>query len=86
MAKAIFITNKDLVRNTIVDGNVDINKFIQFIKLAQDIHIQNYLGSDLYDKISALILDGTLNPTDNPDYVILVDEYIKPMLIHFCNG
>lgn len=83
MAKAIFITNKDLVRNTIVDGNVDINKFIQFIKLAQDIHIQNYLGSDLYDKISALILDGTLNPTDNPDYVILVDEYIKPMLIHF---
>lgn len=83
MAKAIFITNKDLVRNTIVDGSVDINKFIQFIKLAQDIHIQNYLGSDLYDKISALIIAGTLNPTDNPDYVILVDEYIKPMLIHF---
>lgn len=83
MAKAIFITNKDLVRNTIVDGNVDINKFIQFIKLAQDIHIQNYLGSDLYDKISALIIAGTLNPIDNPDYVILVDEYIKPMLIHF---
>jgi len=83
MAKAIFITNKDLVRNTIVDGNVDINKFIQFISLAQDIHIQNYLGSDLYNKISDLIIAGTLNSTDNPDYTILVDEYIKPMLIHF---
>ena len=83
MATAIFISNKDLVRNTIVDGNVDINKFIQFIRLAQDIHIQNYLGTDLYDKISSLILAGSLNITDNPDYVTLVDEYIKPMLIHF---
>lgn len=83
MAKALFITNKDLVRNTIVDGNVDVNKFKQFISLAQDIHIQNYLGSDLYNKISALILANELNPTDNPEYVTLVDEYIKPMLIHF---
>ncbi len=83
MAKALFITNKDLVRNTIVDGNVDVNKFKQFISLAQDIHIQNYLGSDLYNKISALIIANELNPTDNPEYVTLVDEYIKPMLIHF---
>lgn len=83
MAKALFITNKDLVRNTIVDGNVDVNKFKQFISLAQDIHIQNYLGSDLYNKISDLIIAQELNPTDNPEYVTLVDEYIKPMLIHF---
>lgn len=83
MAKALFIGNKDLVRNTIIDGNVDVNKFKQFIKLAQDIHIQNYLGSKLYDKLQALILAGELNENDNPDYTTLVDEYLKPMLIHF---
>jgi hypothetical protein len=83
MAKALFIGNKDLVRNTIIDGNVDVNKFKQFIKLAQDIHIQNYLGTDLYDKLQALILAGELNETDNPDYLTLVNEYLKPMLIHF---
>lgn len=83
MAKALFIGNKDLVRNTIIDGNVDVNKFKQFIKLAQDIHIQNYLGTKLYDKLQALILAGELNENDNPDYTTLVDEYLKPMLIHF---
>lgn len=79
MATALFITNNDLVRNTMIDGSVDINKFIQFLKLAQEIHIQNYLGSKLYDKIADDILAATLT---NP-YLFLVDEYIKPMLIHF---
>lgn len=79
MATALFITNNDLVRNTMIDGSVDINKFIQFLKLAQEIHIQNYLGSKLYDKISDDIIAGSLT---NP-YLFLVDEYIKPMLIHF---
>ena len=79
MATALFITNNDLVRNTMIDGSVDINKFIQFLKLAQEIHIQNYLGTKLYDKISADIIAGSLT---NP-YLFLVDEYIKPMLVHF---
>ncbi len=52
MATALFISRTDLVKNTIIDGNVDTDKFIQFIKIAQEIHITNYLGSKLYDKIS----------------------------------
>ena len=43
MATALFINRTDLVRNSIIDGNIDTDKFIQFIKLAQEIHIQNYL-------------------------------------------
>ena len=45
MATALFISRTDLVKNSILDGNVDTDKFIQFIKIAQEIHIQNYLGS-----------------------------------------
>ena len=52
MATALFIKRADLVKNTALSGNVDTDKFIQFIKLAQEIHIQNYLGTDLYNKIS----------------------------------
>ena len=48
MAKALFIKRADLVKNTAISGNVDVDKYIQFIKLAQDIHVQNYLGTDLY--------------------------------------
>ena len=35
MAVALFINRTDLVKNSIIDGNVDTDKFIQFIKVAQ---------------------------------------------------
>lgn len=79
MAVALFIKRADLVRNTILDGNIDTDKFIQFIKIAQEIHIRNYTGTDLYNKISADIIAGTLSG----DYLELVNTYIQPMLIHY---
>jgi len=79
MATALFITTNDLKRNTIVNGNVDVDKFIQFIKIAQEIHIQNYLGGKLYNRISDDIIGGNLTG----DYLELVQDYIKDMLIHF---
>ena len=56
MATALFISRTDLVKNTVISGSTDTDSFIQFIKIAQEIHIQNYLGSKLYDKISADII------------------------------
>ena len=79
MATALFITREDLVRNTALGGNVDTDKFVQFIKIAQQIHIQNFLGTRLYNKISADILASTLSG----DYLDLVNDYVQPMLIHF---
>ena len=79
MATALFIKREDLVRNSILDGNVDTDKFIQYIKIAQEIHIRNYLGTDLYNKISADIISSSLSG----DYLELVNTYIQPMLIHY---
>ena len=79
MATALFIKREDLIRNSILDGNVDTDKFIQFIKIAQQIHVRNYLGTDLYDKIGDDIIAGTLTG----DYLTLVNKYIQPMLIHY---
>ena len=45
MATALFISRTDLVKNSILDGNIDTDKFIQFIKIAQQIDVRNYLGS-----------------------------------------
>ena len=81
MATALLISRADLVKNTIVDGNVDTDKFVQFIRIAQEIHIQNYLGTSLLEKIQELIIAGTLTPVDNPNYYNLVNEYVKDMLI-----
>ena len=79
MATALWIKREDLVRQTALGGNVDTDKFIQFIKIAQDIHIQNYTGTKLYNKISDDIIANTLA---NP-YLALVTDYLQPMLIHF---
>ena len=79
MATALFISRPDLVKNSILDGNVDTDKFIQFIRISQEIHIQNFLGTDLYNKISADIVAGTLGG----DYLTLVNKYVQPMLIHY---
>jgi len=79
MATALWIKREDLVRQTALGGNVDTDKFIQFIKIAQEIHIQNYTGTRLYNKISDDIIANTLA---NP-YLSLVNDYLQPMLIHF---
>lgn len=77
--EALLITRDDIVKFTALNGNIDTDKFIQFIKIAQDTHIQNFLGTDLLEKIQADIVAGTLA---NP-YLTLVTKYIKPMLIHW---
>ena len=79
MATALFITREDIVRNTALNGSVDTDKFIQFIKIAQEIHLLNFMGTDLYDKISAEIIAGTLAG----DYLALTNNYLQPMLIHW---
>ena len=79
MATALFISRTDLVKNSIISGSTDTDLFIQYVKISQEIHIQNYLGSKLYDKISADIIADTLTG----DYLELVNSFIQPMLIHY---
>ena len=79
MAQALLISRKDIVKFTAMNGNVDTDKFIQFIKIAQDIHIQNYLGTDLLNKIESDIIASSLAGS----YLSLVTDYVKPMLIHW---
>ena len=79
MATTLFITQTDLKANTIINGNVDADLFMQFIKIAQQMHVQNYLGTKLYDAITTKINTSTLTG----DYLDLVKDYVQPMLIHF---
>ena len=79
MAEALLITREDLVKYTFLDGNVDSDKLIQFCKIAQDIHIQQYLGTNLLEKIKADIVAGTLTGV----YLSLLENHIKLMLVHW---
>jgi len=77
--KALFITLEELKRKSIIDGNVDTDKLIQFVEVAQDTYIQTQLGTKLYDKLQHGIIHSNLSTVN----AALVNTYIKPMLIWF---
>ena len=79
MAEALLISRNDIVKFTALNGNIDTDNFIQWIKVAQDIHIQNYTGTNLLEKIKTDIINNTLAG----NYLTLTNIYLKPMLIHW---
>ena len=79
MSKALFVTRHDISVFTAANGSIDNDKLLPFINQAQDIHIQNYLGTDLYNKIQAEMVAGTLVDP----YLALLNDYIKDMLLHW---
>jgi hypothetical protein len=83
MAYALLISTEDIKRFTISNGNLDADDFIEYIKISQDITIQNYLGTKLYEKLQTLILNNDINDAEFVDYKNLLVTYIKPMLIHW---
>jgi hypothetical protein len=83
MAYALLISTEDIKRFTISNGNLDADDFIEYIKISQDITIQNYLGSKLYQKLQELILSNDINDAEFVDYKNLLTTYIKPMLVHW---
>jgi hypothetical protein len=78
MAEALLVTRQDLVKFTSLNGNVDTDNFIQYVKIAQDTDLQNFTGTKLLNKIKADIIANTLSG----NYLTLTTTYLKPMLIH----
>ena len=79
MAQVLFVSPADVIKRTGINGNVDRDQMIQFIKIAQDIHIQNILGTRLFEKLKSDISAGSI-PSN---YQSLLDDYIQDMVVHY---
>lgn len=79
MSKALLINREDLVRFTPLSGNMDFDKVIQYVEIAQDIHVHELLGTKLYERIQSDIIAGTLSGS----YADLVSTYVKPILAQY---
>jgi hypothetical protein len=79
MAQVLFVSPADVIKRTGINGNVDRDQMIQFIKIAQDIHIQNILGTNLFEKIATDIAADSLSG----NYLTLFTNYIQDMVIHY---
>ena len=79
MAEILFVSPADVIKRTGINGNVDRDQMIQFIKIAQDIHVQGILGTKLFNKIKTDITGDSLAG----DYLALFTDYIQDMVIHY---
>ena len=84
MANVLFCSKEDIVRRSpIISGDLDGDKLIPALHISQTQYLKEIIGTDLYNyyvnAITALINNGTSIPTD---YKNLLDDYIKPILIH----
>ena len=79
MAQALFIRPMDVKRFTAANGNIDNDRFLQYLFIAQEIHIQRFLGSDLTEALETKINGSSLSG----NYLTLVQDYVKPALCHW---
>jgi len=74
----ILIKQEELTRNTLIGGNVDVDRYLQAIKACQNLLIKPILGATLYDKIVTDYENNSLSGL----YLEMFDDYIKEMIIH----
>ena len=79
MAVALFIKTEDIKKNTILGGSVDVDKFIPYIKIAQQLHIERILGTKLYERLQAGIIASSLTAIEQT----LLNDWIQDALIHY---
>ena len=64
-----------------ISDNVFGKSLLPAIRTAQDLYLEEFLGSCLYKKILELVGDGTIKDQENVAYKDLLDEYIQPFLL-----
>jgi hypothetical protein len=74
----LLIKSSEITKNTPMGGNVDPDKYIYCVKDAQVSILEPLLGTKLFDKILADFASDSLTGI----YATLVNEYLKPILIH----
>jgi len=82
MAYALFITRNDIIKNTPLQGAIDADALLPFVRTAQDKYLKNLLGTVLFDYLQAQIIAGTANAL-NVYYQDLLDDHIKNTLIWY---
>lgn len=80
MSYALFITRNDIIKNTPLQGAIDADKLLPFIRTAQDKYLMNLLGTVLFTKLQADITTGT---PFTGYYETLMEDHVKPTLIWY---
>jgi hypothetical protein len=82
MAYALFISRNDIIKNSPLQGAIDADALLPFIRTAQDKYLKNLLGTVLFDFLQDKITTNTVSSL-SVYYQDLLDDYIKNALIWY---
>jgi len=82
MSYALFITRNDIIKNTPLQGAIDADALLPFVRTAQDKYLKNLLGTVLFAYIQAQITAGTYDAL-SVYYLDLLNDHIKNTLIWY---
>jgi len=83
MSYILLISENKLKESTAIQGNVDVDFLLPYVRVAQRKYVETKLGTQLFNQISDMIKDGTIGDVGNADYKLLLDDYIADMLVHW---
>jgi hypothetical protein len=82
MAYALFINRNDIIKNTPLQGAIDADALLPFVRTAQDKYLKNLLGTVLFEYLQAQIIANSVSSL-SVYYQDLLDDYIKNSLIWY---
>lgn len=81
---AIYLISTDfLKKNTPINDNVGDFLLNRAILDAQNINLQQVLGTVLFRKIISMVADGTIGNEENNKYKTLLDDYCQPLVLTY---
>ena len=82
MAYALFINRNDIIKNTPLQGAIDADALLPFVRTAQDKYLKNLLGTVLFNYLQAQITANTFGSLSSY-YQDLMDDHIKYTLLWY---
>ncbi len=82
MSYALFINRNDIIKNSPLQGAIDADALLPFVRTAQDKYIKNLIGTVLFDYLQDQIVANTVGSL-SAYYQDLLDDYIKNTLIWY---
>ena len=79
MANVLFISEARLKSLTAIHDNVEPNDLMPFVLQAQDIYVQDVLGTKFYNSLKTAVSGGTLTTEETT----LINDYISPELANY---
>jgi len=79
MSYVLFISEAKLKSSSAINLNCSTELLLPYILQSQKLYVKTKLGTDLYEKLEADIVAGTLAGA----YKTLIDDYISEVLVNF---